>query len=93
MPTYDYQCNRCGYRFERFQKFSDAPVKTCPQCKGHVRRILHATGIVFKGSGWYITDSRKSSSASIEPKSEPKSEPASASTSEAAKTPPASGGK
>ena len=59
MPTYDYRCARCENRFERVQKFSDSPVKTCPKCRGHVKRVVHATGIVFKGSGFYINDSRK----------------------------------
>ena len=66
MPTYVYKCDKCGYHFEKLQKFSDKPVKVCPRCSGHVKRLIHATGVVFKGSGWYITDSRGSSSASIE---------------------------
>ena len=62
MPTYEYECRDCSVRFERMQRFSDEPVKTCPECGGMVRRVLHPVGIVFKGSGWYITDSRKSGS-------------------------------
>jgi putative FmdB family regulatory protein len=56
MPTYEYRCTVCGNNFEQFQRFSDAPVEICPECGGRVRRVLHATGIIFKGSGWYVTD-------------------------------------
>src|SRR5688572_26805398 len=64
MPTYEYECLACKHRFERFQKFSEAPVTECPECGGSVRKVLFPAGIVFKGSGWYITDSRPSSSDS-----------------------------
>ena len=75
MPTYAYKCDNCGYHFEQLQKFSDKPLKNCPRCKGHIKRVIHPTGIVFKGSGWYVTDSRKGSSkASSEGKSESKTE-------------------
>jgi putative FmdB family regulatory protein len=63
MPTYSYRCNDCGVEFERVQKFSDKPLTRCPECKGRVRRVPQATGIVFKGSGWYINDSKGSSSS------------------------------
>lgn len=66
MPTYEYECRECSVRFERMQRFSDEPVKTCPECGGPVRRVFHPVGIVFKGSGWYITDSRKSDPARSE---------------------------
>jgi putative FmdB family regulatory protein len=56
MPTYDYICQNCGHRFEIMQRFSDEPVRECPQCQGVVRRVFHSTGIIFKGSGWYATD-------------------------------------
>ena len=69
MPTYVYRCDECGYHFERLQKFSDRPVTTCPRCKGGVKRVIHPTGIVFKGSGWYVNDSRKGSTSTSEPKS------------------------
>jgi putative FmdB family regulatory protein len=62
MPTYTYQCSDCGVSFEQFQRFSDDPLTTCPSCTGNVRRVIHPVGVVFKGSGWYINDSRKSSS-------------------------------
>jgi putative FmdB family regulatory protein len=60
MPTYEYECLACKRRFERFQKFTDTPVSECPECGGSVRKVLFPAGVVFKGSGWYITDSRKS---------------------------------
>ena len=63
MPTYEYECLACKKRFERFQKFSDPPVTECPECGSQVRKVLFPAGIVFKGSGWYITDSRPSSSS------------------------------
>lgn len=58
MPTYVYGCDMCGHRFEALQKFSDAPLTTCPECSAQIRRIFQPAGIVFKGSGWYSTDSR-----------------------------------
>ena len=65
MPTYVYACDTCGAQFEQFQSFKDEPLRTCPSCAGAVRRVFQPVGIVFKGSGWYITDSRKSSSAAV----------------------------
>jgi len=57
MPTYDYQCDDCGHRFEHFQKMSDAPLRSCPECGGEVHRLI-GTGaaIIFKGSGFHATD-------------------------------------
>lgn len=60
MPLYEYQCSECGVRFERHQSFSDAPVTTCPECGGDVHRLIGPVGIVFKGSGFYANDSKKS---------------------------------
>jgi putative FmdB family regulatory protein len=65
MPTYVYACDTCGAQFEQFQSFKDEPLRTCPACASAVRRVFQPVGIVFKGSGWYITDSRKSSSATV----------------------------
>jgi putative FmdB family regulatory protein len=65
MPTYVYACDTCGTQFEQFQSFKDEPLRTCPSCEGAVRRVFQPVGIVFKGSGWYITDSRKSSSVTV----------------------------
>jgi putative FmdB family regulatory protein len=61
MPTYEYECASCGHRFEVFQRFSDEPTTLCQKC-GHdeVRRVFYPVGIIFKGSGWYCTDNRKS---------------------------------
>lgn len=56
MPLYEYQCDQCDHRFEVIQKFSDAPVETCPKCGGPVKKLLSSPAIQFKGSGWYITD-------------------------------------
>jgi len=65
MPTYVYACDKCGQQFEHFQSFKDAPLDTCI-CgeSGSVRRVFQPVGIVFKGSGWYINDSRKGNSES-----------------------------
>lgn len=63
MPLYEYECEACGNRFERIQKFSDPPIDVCPKCgKGPVRKLLSSPAIQFKGSGWYITDYAKKSS-------------------------------
>lgn len=59
MPTYAYRCTACSHEFEIFQKFSDAPLTECPECGSDIRKIFQPVGIVFKGSGWYINDSRK----------------------------------
>ena len=56
MPLYEYQCDACGHRFEVIQKYSDAPVDTCPKCAGVVHKLFSSPAIQFKGSGWYITD-------------------------------------
>ena len=56
MPLYEYECFLCGERFERIQRFSDDPVKKCPECDGAVRRLLGVPALQFKGSGFYITD-------------------------------------
>ncbi len=56
MPIYEYECRKCGHRFERIQKVSDRRVRTCPECKGRVERLLSAPAIQFKGTGWYVTD-------------------------------------
>jgi len=61
MPLYEYQCKKCGHRFEKIQKFSDKPVKKCPECGGVVEQTISAPAVQFKGSGWYVTDyARKS---------------------------------
>lgn len=69
MPLYEYQCDACGHRFEVIQKFSDAPVETCPSCGGAVRKLLSSPAIQFKGTGWYITDYARKSGAGAGSKS------------------------
>ncbi len=64
MPTYQYACNACAHEFEVFQSFSDASLTQCPECKGDIRKVYSAVGVVFKGSGFYKTDSVKSKSSS-----------------------------
>ena len=64
MPTYHYQCRDCGHSFDQFQKFSEDPLSVCPSCGGAIQRVIQNVGVVFKGSGWYITDSRKSTDSS-----------------------------
>jgi putative FmdB family regulatory protein len=62
MPTYDYKCTKCNLEFERFQRITEDPIKTCPECNGPVKRLIGGgTGIIFKGSGFYVTDNKKSS--------------------------------
>jgi len=61
MPLYEYQCKKCGHRFEKIQKFSDKPVKKCPECGGPVEQTISAPAVQFKGSGWYVTDYAKKS--------------------------------
>ena len=63
MPTYAYQCQACGHAFDAFQKFSEDPLTDCPACPGRIRRVIHPTPVVFKGSGWYITDSKAKTGA------------------------------
>ncbi|GAA2181060.1 hypothetical protein GCM10009785_14420 [Brooklawnia cerclae] len=63
MPTYQYRCQTCHNELEAFQKFSDDPLTICPECGGPLRKVFNSVGIVFKGSGFYATDSRKSSTA------------------------------
>lgn len=60
MPTYQYRCKECGHKFEKRQRMSDDPIKECPVCGGSVRRVVGSVGIVFKGSGFYVTDNRRS---------------------------------
>ena len=64
MPTYAYRCTNCAHEFEAIQKFSDDPLTNCPECDAEIRRVFQPVGIVFKGSGWYINDSRKGSDKS-----------------------------
>jgi putative FmdB family regulatory protein len=65
MPTYEYACSKCGEHLEVVQSFTDDPLKKCPACGGRLKKVFGAVGIVFKGSGFYKTDSRGASSSSI----------------------------
>lgn len=96
MPTYEYACKSCGENFEVFQSFSDKPLKKHKDCGGDLQKVFHARGIVFKGGGFYATDSKttsptKPSDKPAEKKSEPKtSETKSSETKTSAKTSAAS---
>ena len=70
MPTYAYACTECDHRFETFQSFSEDSLTQCPQCEGRLRKLFNAVGVVFKGGGFYRTDSRSGSSASVPASSE-----------------------
>lgn len=67
MPTYDYVCQDCAHEFEAFQSMKDDPLTDCPSCRGRVKRkVGGGTGIIFKGSGFYINDSKKKESKPTE---------------------------
>ncbi len=70
MPLYEYECDACGHRFERIQKFSDPPVETCPKCGGRVHKLVSSPAFQFKGTGWYVTDYAKKDSGSSDAKGE-----------------------
>ncbi len=79
MPTYEYFCTSCGFEFEEFQSIASEPISTCPNCQAHVqRKISGGSGLIFKGSGFYITDYKKSNDkskeSSVEKPTEKKSE-------------------
>jgi putative FmdB family regulatory protein len=59
MPIYGYRCDQCGHELEAFQNMSDAPLRTCPECMGPLKKMLYPVGVVFKGSGFYSTDYNK----------------------------------
>ena len=85
MPIYVYRCDTCGLTFERRQRMTEAPLKDCPECDGHVQRVIQPVGIVFKGSGFYVTDHRTNNSTMSGSSSESKSE-SSSDTSNTAST-------
>ena len=97
MPLYEYECDACGHRFEKIQKFSDPLEDTCPKCSGHVHKLMSSPAIQFKGSGFYITDYPKGEKGTA-PKSdggkadrEAKADKPAASTEGASKTEKSSG--
>lgn len=84
MPTYDYECLNCGESFEIFQKMNDSHLKECPKCKGKIKRLIGSgSGLIFKGSGFYVTDYKKKNAADSGNKQTDKqtSEPAQAASS------------
>lgn len=83
MPTYQYACKECDHRFEAVQSFSDASLTECPECTGPLRKLYGAVGVIFKGSGFYRTDSRSDSKSSS---SSAKTSPDSGSTSKDSKS-------
>ncbi|MEV4618145.1 FmdB family zinc ribbon protein [Asanoa sp. NPDC049573] len=83
MPTYQYACTECGHQLEAVQSFADAPLSVCPECEGRLRKVFNSVGIVFKGSGFYRTDSRNGANGGdTKVKSESKSDSKSESKTE-----------
>lgn len=72
MPIYEYECEKCQKRYEVLQRLSDPPMETCSNCSGKVHKMVSASGLVFKGSGWYITDYAKKNGSSSDSKGDPK---------------------
>jgi putative FmdB family regulatory protein len=72
MPTYEYLCQTCSHRFETWQKMTDDPLKTCPECESPIRRVVYPASVVFKGSGFYKTDHGSSSAVANETSSDGK---------------------
>ena len=89
MPTYQYACTECGHAFDQFQSFSDATLTVCPECDGKLRKVFSAAGVVFKGSGFYRTDSRAGSSSSTPATSSSSDSGSSSSSSDAGSSSPA----
>ncbi len=81
MPTYSYACTECDNRFDAVQAFTDDALTTCPQCSGRLRKLFNSVGVVFKGSGFYRTDSRESGKGSASVSAEKSSTSDSSSTS------------
>jgi putative FmdB family regulatory protein len=81
VPTYQYACTECGHAFEQVQSFSDDALSVCPECTGRLRKVFNAVGVVFKGSGFYRTDSRAKDSSSSSSSSSSTSGSSSGSTS------------
>ena len=81
MPIYVYRCDTCGLTFERRQRMTEKPLVDCPECEGSVQRVIQPVGIVFKGSGFYVTDNRSHSSTALPGKKEPDSDTKAESTS------------
>jgi putative FmdB family regulatory protein len=91
MPTYEYVCKNCGESIEIFQSFSDKPLKKHKACGGDLQKVFHARGIVFKGGGFYATDSKASTSSKSSDSESPVKKPAKEKSSEKAAATSASG--
>jgi putative FmdB family regulatory protein len=74
MPIYDYHCDHCGHSFSQVQSYKDQPLEKCPNCGKKPRRLISASAVVFKGSGWYKTDSRPAEKSESETKTKTKTE-------------------
>jgi putative FmdB family regulatory protein len=86
LPTYQYACTECGHAFEQVQSFSDDALTVCPSCEGRLRKVFNAVGVVFKGSGFYRTDSRGKPASSETSGTSEKSSASTADTGAAAST-------
>lgn len=75
MPTYEYECSLCRHRFERRQDFAEEPVALCPKCQGKSYRVIHSVPVIFRGGGFYVTDSRKPARAEKKEKKPGKGKP------------------
>lgn len=84
MPTYQYRCKDCANDLEVVQKFTDASLTECPHCRGELRKVFNAVGVVFKGSGFYATDSRSKNTATTTPAASTSSDTATPAASPAA---------
>lgn len=91
MPTYSYACTECDNRFDAVQAFTDDALTTCPQCSGRLRKLFNSVGVVFKGSGFYRTDSRESGKKSSASDSSSSSSSASGDSSSSSSTASSSG--
>ncbi len=89
MPIYEYECEKCGHRFEQIQKFSDPPLEACPACGGRVHKMQSAPAFQFKGTGWYVTDYAKSKTDTKETKPTPESAKSDSAKTDAAPAAPA----
>jgi len=65
MPIYEYECGLCQFHFERKQGFDEEPIAVCPECQGKARRVIHSIPVIFKGSGFYVTDNRKADTPNL----------------------------
>ncbi len=94
MPIYEYECEQCGVRFEKTQRFTEATLTDCPECNGHVHRVMQPVGVIFKGSGFYVTDNKGRSSTGIpNKKKDEETKPAASSESTPAPAASSSGDK